>query len=396
MSDNKIIKEMIGKVFNDIADAIETGQFGSKVKVGITTLGSEHGVDNIVKGAEMAAKNGQEYEIILIGPKVDTNLKVVEANTEEEAHKKMEELLDSGEIRSCVTMHYNFPIGVSTVGKVITPAKGREMFIATTTGTSSPHRVEAMVKNALYGIIAAKASGIKNPTVGILNVDGARQVERALKELDSNGYKVNFVESMRSDGGAVMRGNDLLAGTPDVMIQDTLTGNIFMKVFSSFATGGDYEALGYGYGPGIGEGYDRTILILSRASGVPVVAGAIEYAAQLVQGNLKEVAKAEFAAAKKAKLDDILKALTKDNKKSKESEGEEAVAPPTEVVTGSISGIDIMDLEDAVKALWKKGIYAESGMGCTGPIVMVNEGKMKEAMKALVEVGFIAKEADPC
>ncbi len=396
MSDNKIIKEMIGKVFNDIADAIETGQFGSKAKVGITTLGSEHGVDNIVKGTEMAAKNGQGYEIILIGPKVDTNLKVVEANTEEEAHKKMEELLDSGEIHSCVTMHYNFPIGVSTVGKVITPAKGREMFIATTTGTSSPHRVEAMVKNALYGIIAAKASGIKNPTVGILNVDGARQVERALKELDSNGYKVNFVESMRSDGGAVMRGNDLLAGTPDVMIQDTLTGNIFMKVFSSFATGGDYEALGYGYGPGIGEGYDRTILILSRASGVPVVAGAIEYAAQLVQGNLKEVAKAEFAAAKKAKLDDILKSLTKDNKKPKESEGEEAVAPPTEVVTGSISGIDIMDLEDAVKALWKKGIYAESGMGCTGPIVMVNEGKMKEAMKALVEVGFIAKEAEPC
>lgn len=396
MSDNKIIKEMIGKVFNDIADAIETGQFGSKAKIGITTLGSEHGVDNIVKGAEMAAKNGQGYEIILIGPKVDTNLKVVEANTEEEAHKKMEELLDSGEIHSCVTMHYNFPIGVSTVGKVITPAKGREMFIATTTGTSSPHRVEAMVKNALCGIIAAKASGIKNPTVGILNVDGARQVERALKELDSNGYKVNFVESMRSDGGAVMRGNDLLAGTPDVMIQDTLTGNIFMKVFSSFATGGDYEALGYGYGPGIGEGYDRTILILSRASGVPVVAGAIEYAAQLVQGNLKEVAKAEFAAAKKAKLDDILKSLTKDNKKPKESEGEEAVAPPTEVVTGSISGIDIMDLEDAVKALWKKGIYAESGMGCTGPIVMVNEGKMKEAMKALVEVGFIAKEADPC
>ena len=25
-----------------------------------------------------------------------------------------------------------------------------------------------------------------------------------------------------------------------------------------------------------------------------------------------------------------------------------------------------MDLEDAVKALWKINIYAESGMGCTG------------------------------
>ena len=28
-----------------------------------------------------------------------------------------------------------------------------------------------------------------------------------------------------------MRGNDLLAGTPDIMVQDTLTGNILMKVF---------------------------------------------------------------------------------------------------------------------------------------------------------------------
>ena len=30
------------------------------------------------------------------------------------------------------------------------------------------------------------------------------------------------------------------------------------------------------------------------------------------------------------------------------------------------------DLEDAVKALWKAGIYAESGMGCTGPIVLLS------------------------
>ncbi len=395
MSENKIVKEMIGKVFNDVADAIETGQFGSKIKIGVTILGSEHGIENIVKGAEMSARKAQGYEVVLIGPKVNTDLQVFEADSEEEAHKKMEELLDNGEIHACVTMHYNFPIGVSTVGKVITPGKGNEMFLATTTGTSSPNRTEGMVKNALYGIIAAKAAGVKDPTVGILNVDGARQVERALKELDANGYKINFVESMRSDGGAIMRGNDILAGTPDVMIQDTLTGNIFMKVFSSFTTGGDYESSGFGYGPGIGEDYDRTILILSRASGVPVVANAIEYAAQLSKGNLKEIVKNEFNAAKKAKLDDILKSLTKDNKKSNENE-EVVEAPPKEVVTGSISGIDIMDLEDAVNALWKKGVYAESGMGCTGPIVMVNEHKISEATKILAEVGFIAKESEPC
>ena len=53
MSDNNI-KDMIGKVFNDIADAMQTGQFGERVKVGITVAGSELGIDNIVKGAEMA------------------------------------------------------------------------------------------------------------------------------------------------------------------------------------------------------------------------------------------------------------------------------------------------------------------------------------------------------
>jgi len=40
-----------------------------------------------------------------------------------------------------------------------------------------------MVKNAVYGNIVAKALGIKEPTVGILNVDGARQVERVLNQL---------------------------------------------------------------------------------------------------------------------------------------------------------------------------------------------------------------------
>lgn len=278
MSENKI-KQMIGNTFMDIANAIETGSFGQKVKIGITTLGSEHGVENLVAGAELASRDAVDFDIVLIGPKVETSLEIVEANDEAEMHKKMESLLDSAYISACVTMHYNFPIGVSTVGKVLTPGIGKEMFIATTTGTSATNRSEAMVKNALYGIITAKAMGIKSPSVGILNVDNARGVERALKTLNENGYKINFGESGRADGGSVMRGNDLLMGSVDIMVMDTLTGNIMMKMFSSYTTGGSYEASGYGYGPGIGMDYERAILILSRASGVPVVANAIRYAA---------------------------------------------------------------------------------------------------------------------
>lgn len=393
MSANNEIKKILGNAFMDIADAIETGKFGSRVKVGLTTLGSEHGTENLVKGAELAARKA-DFDIVLIGPKVDTELEIVEVNSEDEMHKKMEELLDSNYIQGCVTMHYSFPIGVSTVGRVITPGIGREMFIATTTGTSATNRTEAMFKNSLYGIIAAKAMGIKDPTVGILNVDNARTVERALKQLIENGYPVNFGESGRSDGGSVMRGNDLLMGSVDVMVTDTLTGNILMKMFSSYTTGGSYESLGYGYGPGIGFDWNRNILILSRASGVPVVANALEYAASLAKGNVVEVAKAEFAKAKAAGYDNIVKEFTKETKKS--SDDAEVTPPAKEVVTGSISGIDIMDLEDACKALWKGGIYAESGMGCTGPIVMVNEEKVTQAMVILAEAGYVSKEAIPC
>lgn len=386
---NDNVKKLIGDVFNEIADAIASGSFASRVKIGLTILGSEHGVEELVKAAEMATRKYSDFEVVLIGPKVETSLTIHEISSEEEAHKKMEELLDSKVIDGCVTMHYNFPIGVSTVGRVITPAKGNEMIIATTTGTSSTNRVEGMVKNAIYGIVAAKSVGISNPTVGILNVDGARQVERALNELKENGYDFSYTESMRADGGAVMRGNDLLTGTPDVMVTDSLTGNILMKMFSSASTGGSYEATGYGYGPGIGEGYGRLVNIISRASGAPVICEALRYCASCAQNNIVEISKKEFAAVNKAGFKDVCAKITSADKKASASE-EEVVAPPKKVVTGQIPGVDILDLEDSVKELWKAGIYAESGMGCTGPIVLVadeDEAKAREVLKEKEYIG---------
>ena len=386
---NENVKNLIGQVFNEIADAMESGSFGNRVKVGLTTLGSEHGVEELVKAAEMASRKYSDFEVVLIGPKVDTKLTVYEVDCEVDAQKVMEKLLDSNEIQGCVTLHYNFPIGVSTVGRVVTPAKGKEMILATTTGTSSTHRVEGMVKNAIYGIITAKACGIEKPTVGILNVDGARQVERALKDLASKGYEVNFTESVRADGGAVMRGNDLLTGTPDVMITDSLTGNILMKMFSSYNTGGSYEASGYGYGPGVGEGYERLINIISRASGAPVICEALRYCATCAQNNIVEISKKEFAMLEKAGFKDVLSKLTQASEK-KETSSEEVVAPPKKVVTHDIAGIDILELEDAVQELWKKGVYAESGMGCTGPIVLISDDEADKAQEILTAAGYIS------
>ena len=377
---NKIISD----VLLEVADAIESGNFGKKIRVGLTTLGSEHGPENLIKGARLA--NNGIFEIVLIGQGAE-GFTSYEVETEDDMYKKMEELLDAGEIDACVTMHYNFPIGVSTVGRVVTPARGKEMFLATTTGTSATDRVEAMVRNAIYGISTAKACGIERPSIGILNLDGARQVEKVLLSIKDQGYDFDFAESMRADGGSVMRGNDLLIGVPDVMVTDTLTGNLLMKVFSSFNTGGDFEAQGFGYGPGIGEDYDRRVLILSRASGSPVVANALKYAYDIVKGEVNKVAREEYKKALKCGLDKELAELK--SKKAPKAESEEVVAPPKEVVTEGIAGVDILDLEDAVKALWKDGIYAESGMGCTGPIVMVSPANVDKALESLKKNDFV-------
>lgn len=381
------MQKMIADTFLQMAEGLETGSFGRKPKIALTGMGSEHGEENAMEAAVAAAREG--IDVYYIGTLEAEGVTTVKVSCDEEGHKKMEELLKNHEVDGAVTMHYPFPIGVSTVGKAVTPAKGREMYVATTTGTSSADRIEGMIKNAIYGIIAAKACGKHNPTVGILNVDGARQAEIALKQLKENGYNITFAESGRADGGCVMRGNDVLQGSPDVMVCDSLSGNILIKMLSSFATGGSFEASGYGYGPGIGEGYEQLVMIISRASGAPVITGAIRYAAQLVKGNIFEVAAGEFAAADKAGLKGILSA----RKADKPAAAQETVqAPPKEVVTAQISGIEIMDLEDGVSALWKVGIYAESGMGCTGPIILVSDANQQRAEEELKKAGYISAE----
>lgn len=378
------IEQMIASTFMEMAQGLETGSFGKKPRIALTGMGSEHGEENAMEAAVLAAKEG--IEVYYIGTLEAEGVITVTVKDEEEGHKKMEELLKNKEVDGAVTMHFPFPIGVSTVGRAITPAKGREMFVATTTGTSSADRIEGMIKNAIYGIIAAKACGKQDPTVGILNVDGARQTEIALKQLRDNGYAISFAESARSDGGCVMRGNDVLQGSADVMVCDSLSGNILIKMLSSYTTGGSYEAAGYGYGPGIGEGYEQLVMIISRASGAPLIAGAIRYAAELVRGKVFEVAKKEFAAAKKAGLTEILAAR---KGAEKPAATEEVAAPPKEVVTEQIAGIEIMDLEDGVKTLWKLGIYAESGMGCTGPIILVSAQNLEKAAEELKKAGYI-------
>jgi len=377
------VNRLVAMVLNEAADALSTGKSLAKIRVGVTLLGSELGPREVLEGAELAQQSLPGLEVVVIGPAdLSTKLTRISVTTEAQGQLQMDRLLEAGELHAAVTMHYNFPIGTSTVGLVVTPGRGKKMFIAATTGASSADRVEGLVRNAVYGIAAAKAYGLENPTVGILNIDGARQAERILTELNERGYPITFASSSRDDGGFIMRGNDLLAGTPEVMVTDSLTGNVLMKVFSAYTTGGSYESLGYGYGPGVGEGYGKIINIISRASGAPVVAGAIEYAVAMVRGKLPALVRQEIEQANRAGLAEIARPL-------KSHQRAVANAPPKKPVSKEIGGIDVLELEEVQRLLWQQGIYAETGMGCTGPVIMVAEEDSSRTLRILDDADII-------
>lgn len=370
-------KEVIAESFRQIADDILTGNYSPKVKIALTTIGSEHSEDLWDK--VIAQADTKEYELVLIG-KAFGKYEHYDADTLEKAHQIMNELFSDNKIDGAVTLHYDFPIGVSTVGKVLTPAFGKEMYIATTTGTSAFKRVEAMVKNAIIGISTAKANGVSNPTIGILNIEGARQVEKLLKKLQTKGYDINFATSARRDAGCIMRGNDLLMATPDVMVCDSLTGNLMVKMFSAFNSGGNYESTGAGYGPGLPTSLQDSvnlINIISRASGAPQILQALKFCANSATHKIMKINKLELENAIKAGLNNLF-----DQSENKSTEDKVKV-PSKEIVTYQISGIDILEIEEACQKLWKENIYAETGMGCTGPIVLVKDENADRAKKIL-------------
>jgi betaine reductase len=127
------------------------------------------------------------------------------------------------------------------------------------------------------------------------------------------------------------------------------------------------------------------ISIISRASGAPVIANALAFNAAAVRGKLPALVADEMARAKRAGLDDIIAAL-----QPKPASAEETVTPPpAEPTDDEIHGIDVLSIEDAVRALWKEKIYAESAMGCTGPVVKLPAKYTEKAKEILKANGYL-------
>ncbi|MDD4657778.1 MAG: glycine reductase, partial [Eubacteriales bacterium] len=86
-------KKQASALFAQLAEAIETGSFGAGTTVALTTLGSELGVEELVRGAEMAVEQNPGLKVVLVGPKAETNLPIVESTCEADSHSLIEKLL---------------------------------------------------------------------------------------------------------------------------------------------------------------------------------------------------------------------------------------------------------------------------------------------------------------
>jgi len=352
-----------------------------KIRIGISTFGYEHNLEELISACQEISNYEDWVEPLIIeSDKIPPG---------ENFNSYLNRLIDSGEIDGGLAMHYTFTKGIASVGKIISPYNGNTLYLATTTGYSASQRIEALIRNVIAGIAVAKTGGIIEPKVGLLNLEGAAIAKRALLELIDKGYFFKLSASLRKNQGDLLRGNDLLSGEFDVVVTDSLNGNILVKILSAYTTGGKKEILGYGYGPGVGEGVQRIVNIISRASGKTVITNAIKFTAEMVRGDLIYIYKKEIEKAYKCGLKGIIEKYCISTSSNTTSNNLENKLPIKRVLDEEIEGVDIMEIENAVDCLLKNSIYAASGMGCTGAVIMLNNKDKEKAIDILKKEGFL-------
>ncbi len=359
------------------------------IRIGLTIPGSESDPNELYTGTEMAEKENPELKIIYYGTP-DSN--------PAEARDELKTALENGDIDGALAFHYPFPLGTATFAPLEIPNDGEKFIIASSTGRSAASDVQALIMNAVAGTAVARAGGINNPSIGLLNVNGAAAALKALRKLIENGYPLLLKKSSRGD--SLLRGNDLLKATVDVIVCDTFSGNAFVKIFSAFETGGDIETAGCGYGPALG-GNSPIVSIISRTTSSGVVGRALVMTGEMIRKDLCGIYEKELQAAERAGLHDIISTLAAKKSESPDSNSKNGVTDKNEhrensekmiankVVDREIEGLDVLELTDAVNFLLKRGVYCEAGMGCTGPVVLIAETDEKTGRNLLEEGGYI-------
>ena len=86
------VEAIIAKSFLKMAEGLENGSFADRPKIALTGMGSEHGEENAMAAAKMAAARG--VDVYYIGTLTAEGVTTVPVADEEEGHKKMEKMVE--------------------------------------------------------------------------------------------------------------------------------------------------------------------------------------------------------------------------------------------------------------------------------------------------------------
>lgn len=231
------------------------------MKIAMDVMGGDHGPEETVLGAMKAVQAFHDVEIILVGDEAQINAhltnneRITIIHTEEKIlstdepvravrRKKTASMVlaaqqvADGVADACISAGNTGALmatGLFVVGRIpgierpalspTLPTIDGRGFVLLDVGANADAKPEHLVQYAIMGsIYAAKARGIQNPRVGLLNIgteekkgnELTKQAFTLLKEAN-----INFVGNVEA--------RDLLEGPADVVVTDGFTGNIVLK-----------------------------------------------------------------------------------------------------------------------------------------------------------------------
>ncbi len=235
--------------------------------IAVDAMGGDHAPGEIVKGAVKAAAENPSLTIKLYGDEKQIqpllnqqkNIKVIHTDevilsTDEPVRavrkKKnasmvlMAQAVKDQEADACVSAGNTGALmaaGLFVVGRIkgidrpalspTLPTIDGQGFVMLDLGANADAKPEHILQYAIMGsIYAEQVRGIKNPTVGLLNIGteegkGNELTKQAYALLEQSG--LNFVGNVES--------RDLLNGVSDVVVTDGFTGNMVLKTIEGTA-----------------------------------------------------------------------------------------------------------------------------------------------------------------
>lgn len=137
-------RALIGEALADLVAAAKGG--GPRTRIGLMVAGGEVPAEEYLRGASLAMRRDPRIQAVGLGPKPDGLLPddmdwIETPACEADMAAAMEKALEStgpGALQGAVALHYPFPVGVATLGRIQTPARGRPMILASSTASARP------------------------------------------------------------------------------------------------------------------------------------------------------------------------------------------------------------------------------------------------------------------